>query len=93
MTRYLLSIIAMGFLLSGCNAQIEEFVKSGPKRETDPTKQPDLFGSHPGLKISPGANKAKGSQVGAQFAITPSQREIKGTQVKATFSVQTHRNQ
>jgi hypothetical protein len=80
-------------LLSGCNSVIEDFVKNGPKRDTESAPATVMFGSKPGYKISPGANLTKGSAVSAQFAITPTQREVKGSSVKATFSIQAHSNQ
>ena len=77
-------VLALAVLLTGCNAQIADFVRN-TDRAQQPSTQPNV--AEPKMKISPGYVASAGSTTGGRFNITPTNATMTGTHTGAKLSI------
>lgn len=83
--KYLMIVAALA--LTGCNAQIADYVKAPPNPLENPLPPPIINAAENKMKISPGYVESTGSTVSGRFNITPTNVEMTGTSVGAKLSI------
>lgn len=77
--------IIFSIQISGCGNQIQDFVNTAAKPLD--SRNPSKGAAHKGkIKISPGAQHVKGTQVDSYLAITTTKKTLVGSKVQADIS-------